>query len=126
MKLSKGVLTIALLGIPCSVSAGDQWSSQPTVTGAGAMTCATFVQQSGPDGISDPASLQWVLGYLTGRATATNAWHRPFTGPEGVALEILAYCRAHPIRQLDDAAASFFERNRRCRAVHGCQENPER
>lgn len=121
MKLINGVLTIVLAGIPCSVSAGDRWSSQPNVTGEGAKTCASFVKQAGPNGISDPASLQWVLGYLSGRATATNAWHRPFTGPEGIARDILTYCRAHPVRQLDDAAASFFERNRRCRAVRGCR-----
>ncbi|MBK8272142.1 MAG: hypothetical protein IPK89_03915 [Sphingomonadales bacterium] len=121
MKLIKSVLTIVLAGIPCPVSAGDRWSSQPNVTGEGAKTCASFVKQAGPNGISDPASLQWVLGYLAGRATATNAWHRPFADHEGIARDILIYCWAHPVRQLDDAAASFFERNRRCGTGRGCR-----
>ncbi|MCI1755832.1 MAG: hypothetical protein LKM31_08545 [Sphingobium sp.] len=121
MNLSKRILAIILAGIPCSVSASHEWSSQQYVTGAGAKTCASFIQQAGPNGIADPASLQWVMGYLAGRATAPNAWHRPFAGPEGIARDVLTYCRAHPASQLGDAAASFFERTRRCRAVRGCR-----
>jgi hypothetical protein len=126
VKLSKRILTLVLVGICCSVSASERETSKPTVIGAGAQTCASFVQQSGPNGMADAASLQWVLGYLTGRATATNAWHRSLSGPEGIALQILTYCRAHPVRQLGDAAASLFERNRRCRAAYGCQQNLKR
>lgn len=118
----KSMVTIILAAVACTVSAGDGWASPSHLEGAGAKTCATFVQRAGPDGLSDPTSLQWVLGYLTGRAVATtNAWHRPFTGPEGIARDTLAYCRAHPVRQIDDAAASFFERTRRCRAMRGCR-----
>lgn len=94
---------------------------RPHVTGAGAESCADFVRKAGPDGLSDPASLQWALGYITGRMTTTNLWHRPFTGPEGIALDLLTYCRAHPVRQIDDAAASFFERTRYCRTKHACR-----
>lgn len=120
MNLSKRILTIVLAGIPYCVSASPEWSSQQHVAGAGAISCASFIQQAGPNGIADPISLQWVLGYLAGRATTPNIWHRPFAGPEGIARDVLAYCRAHPASQLGDAAASFFERTRRCRAVRGC------
>lgn len=111
---------IVLAGFVCAISAGDGWASPPHLEGAGSKTCASFVQRASPNAIADTTSLQWVLGYLTGRTAATNAWHRPFTSPEGSALDILAYCQAHPVGQLDDVAASFFERNRRCRAVHAC------
>lgn len=114
------VMVLAIGASPATLSANGL-IAQPHVTGAGAGTCAAFVRQAGPDGLSDPASLQWVLGYLTGRTAATNAYHRPFSGPEGIALDLLAYCRAHPYRQLNDAAASFFERTRRCSTVRGCR-----
>ena len=29
-------------------------------------------------------------------------------GPDGIAAAIIAYCRAHPKRQVADAAADFF------------------
>lgn len=99
----------------------DALVAESRVTGAGAQTCVSFVRRAGPEGLSDPAALQWVLGYLTGHVAASDKPHRPFTGPEGIALELLAYCRAHPQSQLAGAAASFFERNRRCGGVRGCR-----
>ena len=77
-------------------------------TGAGAETCARFVARAGPDGLADPESFQWVLGYLTGRALEV-ARHRAFHGPEGIAHEIVNWCRAHPRHQVDEAAASLFD-----------------
>lgn len=121
MQLRKPISTIAIAGLASALMSVPCWASPPRPAGAGALACKAFVQRAGPDGLADLSSLQWVLGYLSGRATATNAWHRPFTGPEGIALDVLAYCRAHPVRQLDDAAAHFFERNRRCRTAHACK-----
>ena len=116
-------LLIAALSVGVSVMIvpSTRLMAQPHVTGAGAESCADFIRKAGPEGLSDPASLQWALGYITGRMTETNAWHRPFTGPEGIALDLLTYCQAHPFRQLDDAAVSFFERNRYCRTKRGCR-----
>ena len=116
-------LLIAALSVGVSVMIvlSTRVMAQPYVTGAGAESCADFIRKAGPEGLSDPASLQWALGYITGRMTETNAWHRPFTGPEGIALDLLTYCQAHPFRQLDDAAVSFFERNRYCRTKRGCR-----
>jgi len=121
MQPVKRISAIALTGVACALISSNSWASPRHPAAAGALACEAFVQRAGQDGLADPSSLQWVLGYLTGRATATNAWHRPFSGPEGIALDILAYCRAHPVRQLDDAAAHSFERNRRCLTAHGCK-----
>lgn len=117
MKLLTIIFTIGAAGVGGSL--GFPLAS-PNVSGAGAQSCAAFVQRAGPNGVPDDASLQWALGYLTGRAAASNAPHRAFSGPEGIAHNLMAYCRAHPYSQLDNAAASFFERRRYCRAAHGC------
>ncbi|MBK6721003.1 MAG: hypothetical protein IPG62_14270 [Sphingomonadales bacterium] len=121
MQPRKRLLMIAFAGAASALMPVNSWASPLHPAGAGALACDAFVQRAGPDGLADPASMQWVLGYLTGRAAATNAWHRPFAGPEGVALDVLAYCRAHPVGQLDDAAAHFFERNSRCGTAHACK-----
>jgi hypothetical protein len=114
-------LALALAGAASAHMPVNTWPSPLQPVGAGALACDAYVQRAEPDGLADPASLQWVLGYLTGRAAATNAWHRPFAGPEGVALDVLAYCRAHPVGQLDDASAYFFKHNRRCGTAHACK-----
>ncbi|MBB6124903.1 hypothetical protein FHS92_002656 [Sphingobium subterraneum] len=115
------LIAMIAIGASAVIAPSTRLNAEQYVTGAGAQSCADFVRQAGKDGLSDPASLQWALGYITGRTTATNAWHRPFTGPEGIALDLLSYCRAHPVRQIDDAAASFFERTRYCKTKHGCR-----
>jgi hypothetical protein len=109
------------LNASAAISPASGQIAQPRVTGAGAATREAFVRRAGSGGLSDPASLRWVLGYLSGHVAVSDIAHRPFAEPEGIALDLLAYCRAHPARQLDGAAANFFERNRRCHAVRGCR-----
>lgn len=79
------------------------------LNGAGGLSCRVldFLGKArSPDG---RAALQWSLGYLTGRVqSGTGEPHRRFAGPDGIAAEIIAYCRAHPERQVSDAAADVF------------------
>ena len=82
------------------------------IAGVGGKTCASFVRHAGRQGLADRQALQWVLGYLTGRAHADPATpHLAFRGPEGIALDTLRYCRTHPRALLDDAASHFFEQD---------------
>lgn len=81
------------------------------IAGAGGEACRVFVGRAGSHGLGDHAALQWVMGYLTGRSTAgsISVRHKSFRGPEGIAADVLAYCRSRPEAQVDQAAASFFD-----------------
>lgn len=115
------LIAILAAGAFGTIGPSTSLNAQPHLTGAGAQSCADFVEKAGPDGLSEPAALQWALGYITGRASTPNTLHRAFTGPEGIAADLLAYCRKYPVHQIDDAAASYFERKRYCNSKRGCR-----
>lgn len=96
-------LALCLLG---SAAAG---SAVLRLNGAGGLSCRvldSLGKARSPDG---RAALQWSLGYLTGRVqSGTGEPHRRFAGPDGIAAEIIAYCRVHRERQIADAAADVF------------------
>lgn len=96
------------LCLVCATTAAQ--SAALRLTGAGGLSCRVL-GSSAKAGLPDGrAALQWSFGYLTGRVQSDAAEpHRRFTGPDGIAAEIIAYCRAHPERQIADAAAAFFE-----------------
>lgn len=99
---------------------GSPRADQPKVMGVGTTACGDFVSGTGPGGLSDVPSLQWVFGYLSGQAASSDKPRRALPGPDGIAREVLAYCQAHPYGRLVDAAASLSKRRRICGAVHGC------
>lgn len=103
-------LNLARTGVAlCLLCATTAQGAVLRLNGAGGLSCRVLDSPAKgrlPDG---RAALQWSLGYLTGRAqSGTGGPHRRFTGPDGIAAEIIAYCRAHPERQVSDAAADFF------------------
>lgn len=101
--------SIAALAIAVSAASQSASAQSKRIGGAGGESCASFLNRSGKDGLSDTAALQWVLGYLSGRSVATDKIHRPFEGPDGIAKPLNAYCRAHPDLQIEDAAGSYFD-----------------
>jgi len=100
-----------LLAICVSASASQAATKAPLV-GAGSELCQTFLHKAGPSGLSDNAANQWVMGYLTGRATALpDSRHYPVVEPEAIMSSIASYCRATKWFKgidIDAAAASFF------------------
>lgn len=102
--MARAALALCLL---CSTATAQ--SAGLRLNGAGGLSCRvldSLGKARSPDG---RAALQWSLGYLTGRVqSGTGEPHRRFTGPDGIAAEIIAYCRAHPEQQVADAAADFF------------------
>ena len=105
-KKTTSVLSIILVTLLVATNS----LATPRLSGAGAETCSHFLHR-GTRASHDRPALQWVMGYLTGRAVATSegASHKSFRGPEGIASDVVAYCRKHPRAQIDEAAASFFE-----------------
>lgn len=103
--IAQSGLAVCLL---CATTAAQ--STVPRLDGAGGLSCRVLDSPSKARLANGRAALQWSLGYLTGRAqSGAGEPHRRFTGPDGIAAEIIAYCRAHPDRQIADAAAEFFE-----------------
>lgn len=84
-------------------------STMLRLNGAGGLSCRVLDSPAKAHLADGRAALQWSFGYLTGRVqSGAGEPHRRFTGPDGIAAEIIAYCRAHPERQIADAAADFF------------------
>ncbi|MFC5422677.1 hypothetical protein ACFPOB_24240 [Bosea eneae] len=84
-------------------------SAVPRLNGAGGLSCRVLDSPAKARLPQGRAALQWSFGYLTGRVqSGTGEPHRRFAGPDGIAAGIIAYCRAHPERQVADAAADFF------------------
>jgi len=95
------------LGLLCATAAAQ--SAVPRLNGAGGLSCRVLNSPAKARLPEGRAALQWSFGYLTGRVqSGTGEPHRRFTGPDGIAAAIIAYCRAHPERQVADAAADFF------------------
>ncbi|SHO67015.1 hypothetical protein SAMN02745172_03677 [Pseudoxanthobacter soli DSM 19599] len=102
--IARAGLVLCLL---CATTAAH--GAEPRLTGAGGLSCRVLDSPSKARLADGSAALQWSLGYLTGRVqSAAGERHKRFTGPDGIAAEIIAYCRAHPDRQIVDAAAEFF------------------
>ncbi|MDE1567090.1 hypothetical protein V5F44_04865 [Xanthobacter sp. V2C-8] len=103
--IAQSGLAVCLL---CATTAAQ--STVLRLDGAGGFSCRVLDSPSKARLANGRAALQWSLGYLTGRVqSGTGQSHRRFTGPDGIAAEIIAYCRAHPERQIADAAAEYFE-----------------
>jgi len=104
-RIKSRVAVIAL----AAIWAGPSWG-EPRLSGAGARSCrvlATIAASRTPVG---RAAVQWSLGFLTGRVQAPSSERqRPFGGPDGIVLDLVAYCRQYPDAQVADAAASFFQ-----------------
>ncbi|MEP9367937.1 hypothetical protein [Xanthobacter sp. VNH20] len=91
----------------CAATAAQ--STVLRLEGAGGLSCRVLDSPAKARLAEGRAALQWSFGYLTGRVqSGAGESHRRFTGPDGIADEIIAYCRAHPERQIADAAAEFF------------------
>lgn len=91
----------------CATTAAE--SAVLRLNGAGGLSCRVLDSPAKLRLADGRAALQWSFGYLTGRIqSGAGEPHRPFTGPDGIAASIIAYCRAHPERQVADAAADFF------------------
>lgn len=95
------------LCILCAATAAQ--SAAQRLSGAGALSCRVLDSPAKARLAEGRAALQWSLGYLTGRVQSGAAEpHRRFTGPDGIAAKIIAYCRMYPDRQVADATAAFF------------------
>lgn len=99
---------------------GPVCAERPEVIGAGTTVCGEFASTAAAGGLSDTAALQWVFGYVSGRAAAAGMRHRAPPAPERIARQVLAYCQAHPYGRVVDAAASVIELKRYCRSAHTC------
>ena len=103
--IARSGLALCLL---CAATAAQ--STVLRLDGAGGLSCGVLDSPAKAHLADGRAALQWSFGYLTGRVqSGAGEPHRRFTGPDGIAAEIIAYCRAHPDRQIADAAAEFFQ-----------------
>lgn len=81
------------------------------LSGAGGLPCRVLDDPAKSGTRTGEAAIQWVLGYLTGRSQSSkDGPHRSFGGPDGIAADTIAYCRAHPDAQVSDAAEDVFAR----------------
>jgi len=102
--LARAGLALCLL---CAATAAR--SAVLRLNGAGGLSCRVLASPAKARLPEGRAALQWSFGYLTGRVqSGAGEPHQRFAGPDGIAAAIIAYCRAHPKRQVADAAADFF------------------
>ncbi|MBR3193731.1 hypothetical protein SAMN05428997_12935 [Bosea sp. CRIB-10] len=102
--MARAGLALCLL---CPTAAAQ--SAVLRLNGAGGLSCHVLDSPAKARLPEGRAALQWSFGYLTGRVqSGAGEPHQRFAGPDGIAAAIIAYCRAHPKRQVADAAADFF------------------
>jgi hypothetical protein len=83
--------------------------SASRLSGAGAASCQVLATAAASRTPAGHAAVQWALGYLTGRIeSGSNTEHKAFHGPDGIARDLIVYCRRHRDSQVADAATSFF------------------
>lgn len=80
----------------------------------GSPTCSQWMKdrQDQPPGWSALANESWLIGYLSGLAVGakTEFWDRGTDkpDPDGVYKWMDEYCRANPLKYLDEGAARLF------------------
>jgi len=80
-----------------------------TIKGAGAGSCGTWVEDRRAAPRSAELDLSWVLGFLSGIGFMGAVGDDPLNGvdADGVRAWIDNYCAAHPLINIEQAAAAF-------------------
>lgn len=98
-----GAVVLSLLVAPGKGRAANR------LGGAGALSCRVLAGAAASRTPEARDAVQWSLDYLTGRVqSGAGEDHRMFRGPDGIVVDLIAYCRRHRDAQVADAAASFF------------------
>ena len=118
LSMRRTLTTLAVIAL--LFSAGSAWKAEAgeyTVLGAGASSCGNWTKVTNEKGLDSPILHNWLLGYIT----AYNRWGPYYSAPGlsniskgtdvgGLLGWIDNYCKANPLKDLDDAAhALIFE-----------------
>ncbi len=99
----KSGLTIAMLSMCLQSKAGDT----VTIKGAGARGCGTWLKET--DSVMRLTNLNWILGYLSGAATATRKNVLKEVDADSIEAAISKYCQENPLEGMDSATATVFK-----------------
>jgi hypothetical protein len=80
-----------------------------TILGSGVYTCGKWVAERESDGKPLLVKWGWVLGYLSGLASASQRDVLAPVDADSIALWMDNYCRAHPLDHVEFAARTLFD-----------------
>jgi hypothetical protein len=97
-----------LLAITTLLCIGLTASNAEAVLIRGAASCGTWINQTKEDGWPIVATRMWLLGYLSGRVMESGRDVIRGTDNPSFFLWVENYCKANPLKDLDDAGDALF------------------
>jgi hypothetical protein len=101
------------LGLAAAITCGSSLAADPILVPGGPMvmgsySCGAWVQNRANGGVSAELTQGWLLGFMSGLATASRTDILKGRDPTSLYLWIDNYCRANPLQYTDDAGQMLY------------------